>query len=76
MASTQKYWFPAKRYGWGWGLPSSWQGWAVTFVYVALVALSAFIFPPRMQPVAFVCGIALLTAAMIGVCWLKGEPPS
>lgn len=23
------YWFPAKRYGWGWGLPSSWQGWVV-----------------------------------------------
>jgi hypothetical protein len=24
-----RYWFPAKRYGWGWGLPVTWQGWAV-----------------------------------------------
>ena len=21
-----RYWFPAKRYGWGWGPPSTWQG--------------------------------------------------
>jgi hypothetical protein len=20
------FWFPAKRYGWGWGLPVKWQG--------------------------------------------------
>ena len=24
-----RYWFPAKRYGWGWGLPATWEGWAV-----------------------------------------------
>jgi hypothetical protein len=23
----RKIWFPAKRYGWGWGLPCCWQGW-------------------------------------------------
>jgi hypothetical protein len=29
MQTERKYWFPAKRYGWGWGIPSSWQGWLV-----------------------------------------------
>lgn len=30
MASNgKKIWFPAKRYGWGWGLPVTWQGWVV-----------------------------------------------
>ena len=29
MNEPEKYWFPAKRYGWGWGLPSTWQGWIV-----------------------------------------------
>ena len=23
------YWFPAKSYGFGWGLPITWQGWLV-----------------------------------------------
>ena len=29
----QKYWFAAKKYGWGW-YPSAWQGWFVLVVYV------------------------------------------
>ena len=29
-------WFPAKRYGWGWGPPVTWQGWAVIAVWIAL----------------------------------------
>lgn len=33
--STRKYWFPAKRYGWGWGFPSAWQGRVVLLAYLA-----------------------------------------
>ena len=29
MQTERKYWFPAKRYGWGWGMPNTWQGWLV-----------------------------------------------
>ena len=29
-----RYWFPAKRYGWGWGPPATWQGWAVLAAFV------------------------------------------
>jgi hypothetical protein len=29
MQTERKYWFPAKRYGWGWGIPCSWRGWLV-----------------------------------------------
>jgi hypothetical protein len=28
-----RYWFPAKTYGWGWGLPSTWEGWLVLVGY-------------------------------------------
>ena len=49
MPSRKQYWFPAKRYGWGWGLPSSWQGWIVLFIFIAMVALGFFVFPPDMQ---------------------------
>ncbi len=31
MSVEKKYWFPAKRYGWGWGIPNVWQGWLVLF---------------------------------------------
>ena len=30
------YWFPAKRYGYGWGLPHTWQGWIVFFALSGL----------------------------------------
>src|SRR6266702_3273794 len=32
MQSDGKYWFPAKRYGYGWGIPTTWQGWLVLAV--------------------------------------------
>ena len=34
-------WFAPKRYGYGAGMPISWQGWAVTLVYVGIVGLIA-----------------------------------
>ena len=39
----RKYWFPAKRYGYGWGLPGTWQGWLVFGAYGALVIASVVI---------------------------------
>ncbi len=76
MSTEQRYWFPAKRYGWGWGLPSAWQGWAVTFAYFIGLLLGIFVIQPDRHPIAFVAFITLLTALLIGVCWVKGEPPS
>ena len=32
MNKEMRYWFPAKRYGWGWGPPQTWQGWVVFVV--------------------------------------------
>jgi hypothetical protein len=29
MEQSPRYWFAAKRYGYGWGLPLTWQGWLV-----------------------------------------------
>lgn len=31
-------WFKRKVWGWGW-VPATWQGWFVTFLYVALISL-------------------------------------
>ena len=69
------YWFPAKRYGWGWGLPITWQGRVVFAVFFGLVAAGAFLFPPRQMLVTYVVYVVLLCVVLIGICWLKGEPP-
>jgi hypothetical protein len=74
-ARSRTFWFPAKRYGWGWGLPSVWQGWAVLITYFALVLGGIpFIQVPR-GSVLYVAYVSILTVALIAVCWLKGEPP-
>lgn len=75
MQPTAKYWFPAKRYGWGWGLPATWQGWAVLIVFVALVVAGAFLFPPQKHLAAYLAYIGILAILLIGIGWLKGEPP-
>jgi len=38
----RKIWFPAKRYGWGWGPPVCWQGWVVVLLWAGLNAGGAF----------------------------------
>jgi hypothetical protein len=72
---ARKYWFPAKRYGWGWGFPSTWQGWAVLLTYLALVIGGIpFIQAPKGSFV-YVAYALLLTVAFFAICWLTGEPP-
>jgi hypothetical protein len=73
--SRREYWFRAKRYGWGWGLPATWQGWIVLAAYVGLFGAGFLLFPPDTQTVPLLIHVSLLTAAFIAICWLKGEPP-
>jgi hypothetical protein len=75
MSAGPKYWFPAKRYGWGWGIPNSWQGWVVLAVFTGLLVLGSFVFPPRAHMSAYLGYVAVLCVLLIGVCWFKGEPP-
>jgi len=76
MHDEPKYWFPAKRYGWGWGFPTTWQGVVVMLAYVALMALGGGWLLPRYGALGgFLLYTGLITAALVGVCWLKGEPP-
>jgi hypothetical protein len=75
MDPDTRYWFPAKRHGWGWGLPVRWQGWLVLAIFLVLVVADAFLFPPRTHMAAYVTSIVILCAALTAVCWLKGEPP-
>lgn len=75
MPVQRPYWFAAKRYGWGWGPPTCWQGWTVVAAFVVLLAAGALIFPPSRLPGSFLLYVTALSAALMAVCWLKGEPP-
>ena len=74
MASPE-YWFPAKRYGWGWGLPRTWQGWLVLLAYLTLVVAGIPVLDGCEGSLAYLAYAALLTAGLVAVCWAKGEPP-
>ncbi len=68
------YWFPAKRYGLGWGLPQTWQGWVALAAYVVLMVALGRLWPPWAAPLAFAVGAALLTGGLLVICVAKGEP--
>src|SRR5579863_5423606 len=73
MPTAPKYWFPAKRYGWG--IPATWQGWLTLLIFFGLVIAGVFIFPPAHARAAFFLYVAALSAGLVGICWLTGEPP-
>jgi uncharacterized membrane protein YhaH (DUF805 family) len=77
--NPQGYWFKRKLYGWGW-TPVKWQGWLVILAYV--VILLGIILPlgekseadPNLLYAVFEV-MLILTAALIGICFWKGESP-
>jgi hypothetical protein len=68
------YWFPAKRYGWGWGPPRRWQGWAVLLIGFLLLALAMLLLLPH-HPIAFLICVLVMTLLLLWICYAKGEPP-
>ncbi|HTW27273.1 MAG TPA: hypothetical protein VME92_09115 [Acetobacteraceae bacterium] len=75
LFSVSKYWFPAKRYGWGWGLPTTWQGWIAVLAFVVLIAAGSILLPPGRSLAAYLIYVCALVVLLLGLCWLKGEPP-
>lgn len=75
MNDQRTFWFPAKRYGLGWGLPVRWQGWMVFVGYLALLYAGISYFRPRQAPAGFLLYAAVLTAMLIVIVALKGERP-
>jgi hypothetical protein len=75
-APHPRYWFPAKRYGWGWGPPCSWQGWVVLILYlVAMTLVLPFVIIRTGSNNAILFG-AGTTALLLYILFKKGEPPS
>lgn len=71
-----RYWFPAKTYGWGWGIPGTWEGWVVMVTYMAGMLAGALYFLPRYGQGVFLAYTFVLNVALVAICWAKGEPPA
>jgi uncharacterized membrane protein len=72
--TKNEFWFPAKKYGVGWGFPVTWQGWAVFLVYIMLLILGiTFLASSHFRFIFIPIFIVLLTAFLIFICWKKGE---
>ena len=75
MSTENRYWFRAKRYGLGWGLPCSWQGWTFFIAWLTVLMLAVANLMPR-RPVMFTIVLTIMTVILVLVCYLKGEPLS
>jgi hypothetical protein len=70
-----QYWFPAKRYGWGWGPPTRWLGWVVLRVWFVAIALAAALLMPA-HLAAFLGFNLVMIVLLLLICYAKGEPPA
>jgi lipoprotein signal peptidase len=70
----KEIWFPAKNYGFGWGLPIKWQGWVVLLAYVLLITIGSVILSNSSKASIWLLPyILFLTILLILICWKKGE---
>jgi len=70
-------WFKPKRYGFG-AAPSSWQGWALTIAYVAIVTALAVWFSAdgaqvEQRAPSFIVITLVLTIIFVGIAWRTTE---
>jgi len=70
-----KYWFPAKPSGFGWGPPTSWQGWAFLVGWIGVLLFGSPVLGSNtLSAFMFFVG---MTAVLMLVIFFKGErrPP-
>lgn len=74
-AEKPTFWFPAKKYGWGWGLPVRWQGWLVLVLYFASLYACVKYFRPASDITGRMITLAVPTAIFVAIVAWKGERP-
>jgi hypothetical protein len=72
--SQQRWWFRRKEVGFGWGLPTCWQGWVTLAVYTVCLGLGLSSVGTRFGPHGHLVVGGVLTIALLVVVALKGEP--
>lgn len=56
-------WFAPKRYGYGTGIPISWQGWALTIAFIGLAAIMCVLL--KDDPVRLIAALTPFVIAFV-----------
>lgn len=70
-----RYWFAAKRFGWGWGQPLTWQGWVVYVGWMAGLIGEIVWLGTDHRPLPHVLFVGAMVVLLFVICYWKGEPP-
>lgn len=75
----KKYWFKAKKYGWGW-YPYSWEGYSVLGLYVTILMVLFYnidIYSTSATDTLnnFFPQMIVVTIILFVICFIKGEKP-
>jgi hypothetical protein len=78
MSDRARYWFSAKKFGFGWRAPITWEGWAVDVIALTmLVAAGLWIHGHRQQhPMLQLGFLFVVLATSLAIRHWKGEPQS
>ena len=71
--NEKNFWFPAQKYGFGWGMPVKWQGWIVLLGYILLIAAGIIFIDYSENRMWFYVYCSIPTIILILICWKKGE---
>jgi hypothetical protein len=72
-ANMPHYWFRAKSYGLGWGLPCAWQGWVFFIAWLIVLPVGLHVLTPGDRTLRFGF-ISAMVMGLLGVCYFKGDP--
>ena len=77
----KKPWFKAKQYGWGWGLPMTWQGWVIFIAYLAFIVFAA-IRSAMSNPhaashflIVYISQVLFASLVLLVIVYVTGEKP-
>jgi hypothetical protein len=71
--NESRYWFRAKRYGLGWGLPLTWQGWTFFLSWMLILPLGVHVLTPGSRPMRWAF-IAAMGHPVAGHLLLERRP--
>jgi len=76
----EKPWFRAKKYGWGWGLPTTWQGWIIFIAYYVFILLDFFRIDANSHSASdtirpFIIQVVIATIILLFIVIITGEKP-
>jgi len=74
MNETPRYWFPAKRSGWGWSLPRVWEGWVSLALWISALSFGLVRLHGE-NPGRQLGFVGFMSFILVGLCWFTGEPP-